>query len=273
MLAWALGLWPFKDCFWTTSEQLGNPRYIDEKTGQPCIESWPERQVLIAILSGGVVGPADKIGCTDKALLMRTCREDGLLLKPDKPATPIDRMFLLDTPPAKVWDTYSRKGNLTWHYVFVFDQAEAFELSSGELGLAGDYVAYHYETGGIERIPAGGSLHLKGKTEKPWDYWILAPVLANGMAMIGDTSKFVTAANRRIPAVRSKKKSLFIEVEGVPGTETTLTFISRKTPVEVKMNGVTLGQAEDGWIFIEETELLGVKVCFDKDGKSRLLLR
>ncbi len=45
---WALGLVPFKDNFWTTSEQPGCPY----KT-IPCVEPNPELQTLVAALSYG----------------------------------------------------------------------------------------------------------------------------------------------------------------------------------------------------------------------------
>ena len=62
---------------------------------------------------------------------MKTCREDGLLLKPHKPATPIDKTFLQfgeDQPQIMhVWDTYSQhlvQNNVSFsvrhcHYKFI----------------------------------------------------------------------------------------------------------------------------------------------------------
>ena len=49
----------------------------------------------MALLSCGPVGPGDKAGSANKTLLMRTCRADGLLLKPGYPATPLDRVLSL----------------------------------------------------------------------------------------------------------------------------------------------------------------------------------
>jgi hypothetical protein len=37
-------------------------------------------------------GFSDALGQTDAALINRTCRSDGLLLKPSKPLTTIDRL-------------------------------------------------------------------------------------------------------------------------------------------------------------------------------------
>lgn len=47
----------------------------------------------VATLSTGPVGPSDSLGHMNHDLVMRTCAADGLILKPDKPATPLDAVF------------------------------------------------------------------------------------------------------------------------------------------------------------------------------------
>lgn len=54
MFAHALYVAPFKDTFWTTTNQTGN-RY---NSSEPNVEL----QAAIATLSTGPVGPSDKIG-------------------------------------------------------------------------------------------------------------------------------------------------------------------------------------------------------------------
>lgn len=54
MFAHALYIAPFKDTFWTTTTQDGNPY----KSSEPNVEL----QAAIATLSTGPVGPSDKIG-------------------------------------------------------------------------------------------------------------------------------------------------------------------------------------------------------------------
>lgn len=48
MVAWSLGLIPFKDNFWTTSVQPDNPYQMSEPN--------PQLQALVSILSTGLVG-------------------------------------------------------------------------------------------------------------------------------------------------------------------------------------------------------------------------
>jgi hypothetical protein len=86
MFVYALGIVPFKDVLWSTSVQPGSP-YSSNAT-----EKLPDRQILIATLSTGPVAPGDGINFTNIERLMRCCRQDGLILKPDRPITTINEL-------------------------------------------------------------------------------------------------------------------------------------------------------------------------------------
>jgi hypothetical protein len=86
MFADAIGLAPFKDVFWSTSIQPGSPY------GESAREVVPDRAVLIATLSTGPVGPGDAINYTNVERIMKCCRPDGLILKPDRPLTMINTL-------------------------------------------------------------------------------------------------------------------------------------------------------------------------------------
>jgi hypothetical protein len=86
MLLGAIGIAPFKDVLWSTSVQPGSPY------GSNATEEVPDRQILIATLSTGPVAPGDGINFTNIERLMRCCRQDGLILKPDRPLTTINEL-------------------------------------------------------------------------------------------------------------------------------------------------------------------------------------
>lgn len=86
MLADAIGLAPFKDVFWSNSNEPGSPYNAS------AIEPVPDREILIATLSTGPVAPGDAINYTDVHRIMRCCNENGLILKPDRPITLIDQL-------------------------------------------------------------------------------------------------------------------------------------------------------------------------------------
>lgn len=87
MFAEAIGLASFKDVFWSTSLQPGRSYGPDTK------EVLPEREILIATLSTGPVGPGDAINYTNVERIMKCCRKDGLILKPDRPLTTINALI------------------------------------------------------------------------------------------------------------------------------------------------------------------------------------
>ena len=82
----------------------------------------------MSALSGGPLAPGDKIGGSNTSLILSTCRADGVLLKPDRPATPIDsywsvRAFGVAEPETKgprgeLWSTEVTISGLTWQLVF-----------------------------------------------------------------------------------------------------------------------------------------------------------
>jgi hypothetical protein len=86
MFADAVGLAPFKDVLWSTSMQPGSPYEVS------AIEELPDREILIATLSTGPVACGDGINYTNIERLMRCCRQDGLILKPDRPLTTINQL-------------------------------------------------------------------------------------------------------------------------------------------------------------------------------------
>jgi hypothetical protein len=87
MFADAIGLAPFKDVFWSTSLEPGAPYKPSTN------EVLPEREILIATLSTGPVGPGDAINYTNVNRIMKCCRQDGLILKPDRPLTTINALI------------------------------------------------------------------------------------------------------------------------------------------------------------------------------------
>jgi len=94
-------------------------RSIEEAKFRPFGEKYPKLRCLIQILGAGLVCPGDKKENVNWELLQKTCRNDGLLLKPDRALTANDLMF---KPHRKYYisDTYTKKNNgLIWHYILI----------------------------------------------------------------------------------------------------------------------------------------------------------
>jgi hypothetical protein len=84
LLADALGMAPYKDTFWSTSDEPGS------SYKPSAMEPLPEREIVMAVLSTGPVGPGDAINYTNSERIMKCCRQDGLILKPDRPISMLD---------------------------------------------------------------------------------------------------------------------------------------------------------------------------------------
>lgn len=232
MIASALGLLPFKDNFWS-SEEHG------------------EAEALVSILSAGMVGSGDAIGDMDRELLLRTCRADGLLLKPDRPATPVDAMFLEHTRPYTVTTGSHHDALGETRYIaalhlaaehperepmdavyamatydgkdlddlFVYpDAVTDWEVDlAADLGVAdGRHVLLDWRAGVAAEVFEGFAVpelpHLYD-----FAYFVLAPVQDNGMALLGEAAKYVTLADKRFTEITVLEDGFALTLSGVPG--------------------------------------------------------
>ncbi len=220
MFAHAAGLWPFKDNFQSSSGQ----RTIRN-------EKWPYEEALISLLSAGPVGPGDKIGAADVELLMKTCRQDGVLLKPDRPATPIDLMFLDSKKPWIVTTESDHEAGRTV-YLAAFNLWPARmkdpSIALSDLGIEDERIIYNHKEKdlllGSDRIDFG-----KMKRNEA-NYYVLVPILENGMALLGETDKFACLSGERFPEVKIDGCALKITVMGVPGETVPVSIYSPRPP-------------------------------------------
>jgi hypothetical protein len=184
-LAGALGLAAFKDTFFSMRPGLnGEPIDGDEHA---------ELEALLACMSAGPVGVGDRIGRTDRSVVMRTCDEDGRIRHVDRPIGFVDSCLF--GAPARGerlgWAaTTATSGGATWTYVIAVNTArprrsisEAFSLA--EVGLSGERMVYGWRTGRAwkaDRLEAS-----LGPRE--WALWVCIP---DGHAIAeGDTTKYV----------------------------------------------------------------------------------
>jgi hypothetical protein len=217
-LARALGLLPYKDVFLSHGE-----------TGLGPGERYAEVEALLAALSAGPVGIGDRRGHTDRALVMRTCREDGVLIKPDLPIAAIDRCFrenaFLETAPL-VGETVSVHPAGRWVYVAALNACRAKQpirtsLPLSDLGAVaptGPSIAYDWRTRRFARVEPDGALDLD-LAWQDFSYTVLCPLLACGIALFGDVSKYATVGDRRVARITDTQNGVRFDVLGAPGAE------------------------------------------------------
>ena len=104
MLMRALDIGPFFDDIWTEADEPRNPYNVS------CNDI--RMRTFVSALSGGPVGISDGVNLTDPELIMKSCRGDGVLLKPSKPIVPLDAHFMPayqgGVKAGNIWNTHSQ---------------------------------------------------------------------------------------------------------------------------------------------------------------------
>jgi hypothetical protein len=190
-LAGALGLPSFKDVFFSQRPAPG----ADTIDG----DEHAELEALLSSLSAGAVGIGDRIGHTDRDIVLRTCDIDGRLRHVDRAVGLVDECLFGE--PARgerlAWaTTTSTVDHAVWTYVVAIntsmpasDLADGITLSS--LGIAGTRSVLDWRAGTIadnDRIDAD-------LTPRDWAFYVVAP--AGRRADEGDLRKYVTVPTQR----------------------------------------------------------------------------
>jgi len=255
LLLWAVGVTPFKDNAWTTSNQPGCPPY---KSG--CQDPNVVLGTLVSVLSTGPVGFSDAIGHTDATLVMSTCNADGLLLKPDKPATPIDStlvQFGSGQPEfIQLWDTFSDFSGTRWHYILAANISQSYQVHPSDIGLEGsNYVLDFFGSFSVSPFDNAHPLVVPAAVSTnptvpiPFNYYIIAPVLSNGWSALGEVAKFVPMSKQRVSSISVAQTSLSVVLSGASGEQ--LTFAAVSPQGSIIQTPCTLSSAGTATVFCQ----------------------
>jgi len=264
MLHHALGVFPFKDCFWSSNQtQTGCVQKV-------CIEPNAVLETISSLLSTGPVGPADKIGFLDKGNLMQTCRSDGVLLKPDIPAITMDLVFStgFKTQPTlyNLSHTYSRRtikassgdNEVSWHYILAADTGIDFTIGVEDIGASASdqffVFDYFMQPTSLKMFNKENplmieALHPDGNTVS-FKYYVIVPSLG-GYTVIGERNKFAVASSQRFGPISKTTQTTTVSVLGAP---------KEKVTVEVLHESTKMVESYDCVIALSGTALLS---CVD----------
>jgi len=248
IFAHALGLAPFKDNWWSTPDQPGNKWDSDEP--------YVTVHGAVATYSTGPVTVADEVGHSDKDLIMRSCDENGRILKPARPATAIDATYYKvfndsSGPSGEVWTTYSTTSSgrkpdidclLLWYHVLVPELKTEYNLSLTEiLSLDGRgakcaskvaYSVYSVPTVDFNLTKlqvmdlAEEHVSLSVTDMTSMDIYHLAPRLPNGWTVLGEMGKWVPVSEQRMVSVTWTTESVTVVLSGAPGERLQLSFVA-----------------------------------------------
>jgi hypothetical protein len=203
IFAWAVGIAPTKDNFWSTDVQTDSS-YSDHAT---ISEPYNRLQSAVSTLSKGPVAPSDKIGRSDVPLIMKSVAADGRLLQGDKPAMMIQaqhnaRAQLPGTESSplndgEVWSTTTTLSGMVWATTLAARLTSAFTLDlEKDCGLRGKYASYRANS--TATLVATNTITLP-PMRSDWDFDVIssAPLLPNGWALLGEPSKWVAVSAAR----------------------------------------------------------------------------
>ena len=229
-LARVLGLAPFKDVFTSGGEHA-------------------EVEALLSALSTGPVGLGDAIGTTDATVVARTCRADGVIVRPDVPIAAVDacyRQQAVARPVPLVGECHTDHPAGRWVQVFCANTYREDETVVGTVDLgpawpAGPVVALDMRTGEISYPDTGWDVTLE---PAEWTHHLLAPVLAGDIAVFGDVSKHAPVGRARIASITSDGEGVTVEVAGSDEVVTVSGWSER--PVSAAVGGEEAAVARQG---------------------------
>ena len=234
LLFYATGVYAARDNVWTTyanveQTKCGNPGF--------CYEPNAHLDNAAAVLSGGPYGIGDGLEYVNATVVQLSCRPDGLLLRPRWPLASLDFTFTDDDAKGSlVWAAHDDYlGNLRWSYVIGVDLNKEIAITPRRL-LQGfpppslhTMVAWEVIIGEpVIKItvfsdnsplvfPKSKPLNLPYDVNSPpHTHFATAPVLPNGMAFLGEVSKWATMSFGRVIDVEADKDSFSLTLHGAP---------------------------------------------------------
>ncbi|XP_071111597.1 uncharacterized protein [Haliotis cracherodii] len=237
----AMGIAPFKDTFWSTERQPGNPKYPD------LIEPHSELQVIVSTLSTGPVAPGDIVNGTNVTLLMSCCNSDGLILQPSKPAMAIDSQMLQQAfqdgsgPDGEVYTTYSRIGEYVFGIILASAMEADFSLTPSAAGF--DFfdpsLVFHRSVNQRTSVTAfspSKPLTISGGCSRsgPCLYYTspVFSVASKQVLLYGEEGKVVPISPKRVVQI-DVSDDVVVTVRGAQREEVVFVFLENQTYIRV----------------------------------------
>jgi hypothetical protein len=206
------------------------------------------RNLLISTLSAGGVGVGDAEGALSAANLSKAARADGVIVKPDVPLVPIDQTYINDAQGKvlpMIASTYSDFSGFRANYVFAYARSASNTNGSfapSTLGAAGRVYVYDYfgQTGSVINATNLYSFNTSLSNDNSGgSYYVVVPVGPSGIAVLGDTNKFVTWGKKRIVALTDNGRLQMTVAFAAGESNVTITGYSPVAPSATVLSGTT----------------------------------
>ncbi|CAF2075690.1 unnamed protein product [Rotaria magnacalcarata] len=224
LLADAVGLAPFKDVFWSSSFEPDAPYPGLHR------EILPDREMAVATLSTGLVSPGDAINYTNVERIMRCCRQDGLILKPDRPLTMINTLisdwaFYDDFSQGELYSTKTTINNQTFFIVFASSMKRDYSVYPSMIGAKSGLIWSYDNSSTVSTFNENYPLDVSATkcNELSLCLWYISPLLSlndslgTQYALLGEWNKWTAVSQQRFISIMAdtEKNQAIITVQGV----------------------------------------------------------
>ncbi|KAL3916449.1 MAG: hypothetical protein SGILL_005174, partial [Bacillariaceae sp.] len=244
----ALGIFASRDNVWTSNPAVNQTGCGNKKF---CYEPNAHLDNAVAVLSCGPYGIGDGLEYVNRTVAMYSCRSDGLLLRPRWPLAALEFSFTdEDAKGEHIWAAHDDFGPLRWSYIIGVKLGHDVAITPNRLlnddaCSCGSMVAWEVTIGEeVESVvlfsntkpfmlPESKALDLPYEVNSPGHtHFNTAPVLASGMAFLGEIDKWATMSFGRIVGMHEEKDSFAITVAGAPGEKVTFAYMMDATKTD-----------------------------------------
>jgi hypothetical protein len=255
-------------------------RSMEDSLIRPFGEKRPVFKCLYQNLNAGLVAPGDKKEHVNWSLLNKTCRDDGLLFKPDKPLTANDLMFRKHRK-YYICDTYIKREGNYWRFVFITNiwprRVKETFITAQELGFERDaYILYNYFEDKILKITNTQKIQIGNLKKYGYKYYIFNPILSNGLALIGCTDKFIPCSKKQFTKIRSDQKAIELSIEDLKGKTDKILLYSEKKPLSIAVKGgfeLKEGNEKNNWNYNEDSKRVIISLFFKESTSKTLIIK
>jgi hypothetical protein len=178
--------------------------------------------LILCTLSAGPVGTGDAIGSENKENIFKAIRADGVIVKPDAPALPLDSCYIADAKGEQspfLAGTYTDHDGIKTAYLFAYNRSSRktneVSLTSADLDFSSSLYVYDYFSG-VGQCLKPGQIFSATLNPKAVAYYIVAPIGKSGMAFLGDEGKIVSNGKQRIASLKDETGGLTADVLFAP---------------------------------------------------------
>jgi hypothetical protein len=227
-LCWSVGVFPWVDCFKSSSKGC----------------------VVSAVMAATYFPPSDKMGAENMTNLLPALRRDGVLVHPDIPGLPTENTFInmaRGTAANPIQRTWTDHGNnlKTWYIWVPGANASNYTFDLAQEGVNAPNGAYAYEwlTKKGKTVTSGGQLtDACAYGTEAFDYWILAPIAPCGIAFLGDLSKYTSCGRSRVTALTHSATQVLATIDlETQESSVTLSGYATAKPNAVCSDNATIG--------------------------------